>query len=147
MKRIFIFSLCFIFLFVSCNCYSFSYEYEDISSKVKSIKIVDVTRDGYYGEMEIIIKQEIPEEHKAELLQEICMLNYEWSITLEPENITGLAIMLSYDDNNNRYDLVGLQGVEFYENGEQIRYENSRCDEKAFNDILDNYYNNLEEAV
>ena len=143
MKKLFIFLLCLFFLFSSCNRYSFSYKYEEISSNVKSIKIVEITRDGYYGEMSVIIKREIPEEEKDEVLKEICKLNYEWSITLEPENITGLAIMLSYDDNNNRYDLVGLQGVEFYENGEQTYYDNSRCDHNAFNLILENYYNNV----
>ena len=130
----------FIFIMSLTGCANhYHYDFEKLNDAVKHIYIVDVQRDGYYGEITINYLMEVHEDVDV-FMNDLESLNFQSSILLSPNNNTGINIMLVCDNEKYDYVIVGLKGIEEFKNNKQIYLYNALCDKDDFNKILNKYY-------
>jgi len=115
------------------------YNFDKIVNSVEQIYIVEVQRDGYYGEITINYLMEVHEDVDV-FMNDLESLNFQSSILLSPNNNTGINIMLVCDNEKYDYVIVGLKGIEEFKNNKQIYLYNALCDKDDFNEILNKYY-------
>ncbi len=128
---------------ISCSIYKdFPYDYNELLENVQEINIVDVERDGYDGELNISILEEVDKNDYNDFLLSLSNITYESGILMHPHNVTGVSIMLIYDSINHNYDLVGTRAIEKFENNIKTIHMNMGCNSDEFNNLINKYYTN-----
>lgn len=128
----------FMFLLSGCNHY-YRYDFNELIDSVDEIYIVEVHRTEYYGEISIDYLKEIENEFE-DFLKDLSDLEFVYSIFLSPQNNSGMAIMLVYNNEKYDYAIIGVRGIEKFKNNKQTYFYNAMCDEEDFNNILNKYY-------
>lgn len=142
MKKIFLLFPVFVFAFLLTGCTEEYYlDYNEMTHMIKRVSIVEVQRNEYYGEISIEQIKELNETDLAVFLGELTELKYEYSVFLEPENNTGLSIMLTYDSPDYDYVIIGKNGIEKFKDNKELSFFNARCDENEFLKIVNRYLN------
>ena len=131
-----------ISLFSCAGCTpSFQLDYAELTTSVKQVYVVVVSRVGYWGYISKTLLKEFVGQDFDNILVDLCKLSFNGTTSgRQPEHNVGMAFMLVCDNNDCDYIIVGPNGIEKFKDGDQTHFQVGFCNAKQFEALIDKYY-------
>lgn len=131
MKKILFVSCIFLVLLSCTGCSEKAYEFKNSVDKIESIEIVLAENS-----LEFTVLKTFSETEKNDFIEKFQAIKFYNYFMGDPMSVNGNAVKITYQ--NGDYEMICYNWAEYVKNGE-VYFIRKSCDEKEFNELLDNF--------
>lgn len=133
MKKLLLFCYILAVMLLLYGCGEKKYEFKRPVDKIENIEIVSAE-----SSLEFTVIKTLSETEKNDFIKKFQAIKFYSYYIGDPMSVHGNSVKITYQ--NEDYEMICCYWSEYVKNGE-VYFVRKRCDEKEFNELLNNFLN------